>query len=118
MRLSNDSWIDGYSHIFGTLQCRDIFKSINFLLAHQPFQVHLDFEPVHLADSEDFRICRKMYMGNWWWNTQNQLPTQVKIEPVVCASESTHLNKVSGDQHAWPLDLTIRNIRKGIVRTP
>jgi len=50
--LGNDSWIEDDSHIFGTLYYRDIFKCIQFLLAHLPCQAHLEFEPVRLADSE------------------------------------------------------------------
>jgi len=38
--------------------------------------------------------------------------------PVICASDKTHLTNFSGDQHAWPLYLTIGNIRKDISRTP
>jgi len=50
--LGNDSWIEDHSHIFGTLYYRDIFKCIQFLLAHLPYQGHLDFEPMRLADLE------------------------------------------------------------------
>jgi len=38
--------------------------------------------------------------------------------PVICASDRTHLTNFSGDQHAWPLYLTIANIRKDIRHTP
>jgi len=72
--LGDDSWIDDDSHIFGTLYYRDIFKCIQFLLAHLPFQAHLDFEPVRLADSEGRRIYSEMKLGDWWWDTQDQLP--------------------------------------------
>jgi len=54
--LGDDSWIENDSHIFRTLYYRDIFKCIQFLLAHHPFQAHLDFEPVRLADSEGHRM--------------------------------------------------------------
>jgi hypothetical protein len=51
-RLGDDSWIEDDSHIFGTLYYRDIFKCIQFLLAHLPFQVHINFELVCHADYE------------------------------------------------------------------
>jgi len=105
-------------HIFGTLYYRDIFKSTRFLLAHLPFQAHLDFELVRLADSESRRIYSEMNTGDWWWDTQDQLPAGATIVPVICASDKTHLTNFSGDQHAWPLYLTIGNIRKDIRRTP
>jgi len=56
----DDTWIEDHSPIFGTLYYTDISKCIQFVLAHLPFRVHLNFEPVHLADSECCRICSKM----------------------------------------------------------
>jgi len=50
--LGNDSWIEDDLHIFRTLYYRDIFKCIQFLQAHLPFQAHHNFESVGLADSE------------------------------------------------------------------
>jgi len=38
--------------------------------------------------------------------------------PVSCAFDETHLRNISGDQHAYPLYLTIRIIRKDICHTP
>jgi len=116
--LGDEGWIEDHSHIFGTLYCRDIFKCIQFLLAHLPFQAHLNFEPVRLPDSESRRIYSEMNTGDWSWDTQDQLPAGAKIVPVICASDKTHLTNFSGDQQAWPLYLTIGNIRKDIRRTP
>src|SRR5882757_2002005 len=82
--LGNDSWIEDHSHIFRILYYRDIFKCIQFLLAHLPFQAHLDFEPVRLADSEGRRIYSEMNTGDWWWDTQNELPAGATIVPVIC----------------------------------
>jgi len=89
--LGNDSWIEDHSHIFGTLYYRDIFKCIHFLLAHLPFQVHLNFEPVRLADLESRRIYSEMNTGDWWWDRQDQLPAETTIVPVICPSDKTHL---------------------------
>jgi len=116
--LGDNCWIEGDSHIFGTLYYRDIFKCIQFLLAHLPFQAHLDFEPVPLADSENCRLYSEINTGNWWRDMQDQLPAGETIIPVICASDKTHLTNFSGDQHAWPLYITICNIRKDIRCTP
>jgi len=59
-----------------------------------------------------------MNMGDWWWDTQDQLPAGVTIVPVICASDKIHLTNFSGNQHAWPLYLSISNIRQNICRTP
>jgi len=116
--LGDDSRNEDHSPIFGTLYYRFIFKWIQFLLARLPFQAHIDFKPVRLADSAGRRIYSEMNMGDWWWDTQDRLPTRVTIVPVICASDETHLTKISGDLHAWPLYLTIVNIRKDIRGTP
>jgi len=116
--LGNDSWIEDHPHIFGTLYYSNFFKCIQFLLAHLAFQVHLDFQYVRLADSESCRIYSKMNTGDWWWDTQDQLPAGPTIVPVICTSIKTHWTNFSSDQHAWPLNLMIGNIRKGICHTP
>ena len=77
----------------------------------------LDFEPVRLADSEGRRIHSEINTGDWWWDTQDQFPAGVTIVPVICASDKTDLTNFSGDQHSWPLYLTIGNIRNDIRRT-
>jgi hypothetical protein len=59
-----------------------------------------------------------MNTGDWWWDTEDQLPAGATIVPVICTSDMTHLTNISGDQHPWPLYLTIGNIRKDIRRTP
>jgi hypothetical protein len=38
--------------------------------------------------------------------------------PVICTSDNTYPTNFSGDQHAWPLYLTIGTIPKGVRRTP
>jgi len=116
--LSDDCWIEDDSHIFGTLYFRDIFKWIQFLLAHLPFQAHLDCEPVRLGDSEGRRIHSGMNLGDCWWDTQDQLPGGATIVPVICAFDKTQWTNISGDEHVWPLYLTIGNDWKDICRTP
>ena len=87
-------------------------------MADLPFQANLDFELMSPGDSEGCQIYCKMTTGDWWWDTQDQLPAGATIVPVICASDKTHLTNFSGDQHAWPLYLTIGNIRKDIRCTP
>jgi len=110
--LGDDSWIEDDSHIFGTLNYRDIFKCIQFCLAHLPCQTHLDFDLVRLADSEGHRIHRKMNTADWYWDTQDQHSAGVTIVPVIC-----QFTNFLGDWHAWPLKLTIGNIQKDIHQT-
>jgi hypothetical protein len=91
---------------------------MQFILAHLPFQAHLNFEPVRLVDSEGHRIYSEMNKGDWWWDTQDQLPAGATILPVICASDKTHFTIFSCNPYAWPLYHTIVNIRKDIHWTP
>ena len=114
----DDRWIEDDSHIFVTLYYRNIFKCILFLLAHLPFQGHLDIEPVCLTDSKNRPLSTMMNMGDWWWDAKEKLPTGARIVPVICASDKTQLKNFAGDQHAWPLYFTIGNIQNDIRSTP
>jgi hypothetical protein len=116
--LSDVSWIEDDSHIFRTLFYSDNFKCVRFHFPDVPFQAHLVLELVRHADSVGRQIYSEMNMGNWWWGTQDQLPAQATFVPVICASDMNHLINFSGDQDAWPLYLTLGNIRKYICRSP
>jgi hypothetical protein len=52
------------------LYTRNIFECIRLLLAHLPFQEHMEYEPVKLFDSEGKRIFNEISTGDWWWDTQ------------------------------------------------
>jgi hypothetical protein len=59
-----------------------------------------------------------MNVGDWWWDTQDQLAAGATIVPVIRAFDKTHLTNLSGDQHSWPMYLKIGNIPKDIRCTP
>jgi len=61
--LGDESWINNNSDILGSLYYRDIFKCIQFLLEHLPFQAHPNFQPVRLAQSEGRRIYSELNTG-------------------------------------------------------
>jgi hypothetical protein len=79
--LGDDSWIEDHFHIVGTLCYTDIFKCIQFCLAHHPVKAHLNYEPVCHADSECLRIYSEMNPGDWWWDAQDQLTAKETIMP-------------------------------------
>jgi hypothetical protein len=113
--LGAESWLQAPGK-YGNIYCRDIFKCIQFLLGHLPFAEHLDFAPVQLYDSANHRIYSEMNSGDWWWETQEQLPDGATIVPVIFASDKTHLTNFSGDKSAWPLYMSIGNIQKDVRR--
>jgi hypothetical protein len=51
-----------------------------------------------------------MNTGIWWWDAQDQCPVRATSMPVICEFNKTCMTNVSGDQHAWPLNITIGNI--------
>jgi len=116
--LGNDICIAAYSHIFATLYYRAIVKYIQFLSTYLPFHAHLEFEPVHVGDSDSCGMYQELNSGDWWWDTQDHLSTGVMIVPVTCASDKTNLTNVSDNQDAWSLCLAFGNIRKNIQSTP
>jgi hypothetical protein len=88
--LGNEGWIEDSSHIFGTLYYRDNVKCTQLCLVNHPFQAQLDFELVHHADLESCRMYSEMNTGDWWWDTQDQLPAGATIVTDICASNKTH----------------------------
>jgi hypothetical protein len=73
---------------------------------------------VHLTEWENRQIYSEMNVGDWWWDTQDQLPAGATIVPVIRAFDKIHLNNLLGDQHSWPTYLKIGNIPKDIRCTP
>jgi hypothetical protein len=115
--LGDDSLIEHHSYISGTFYYRDIIKCRQFIQAHRPLQVQLDFEPVHPAQSENHTIYSVMNTGDWESETQDQLPATATLVSLICACDKTPLRNLLGDQHAWPLYVMIVNIRKDIRHT-
>jgi len=115
--LGNDNCIKDDSHHFGTLYYQDIFNCILLLLAHPPCQAHLEFEQVHLADSESRRMYSNIITADWGWDMQDQLPAGATILPVICESDMTRFTNFQSHLHAWPLYRTFSNIRIYIHRT-
>lgn len=114
--LGANSWYEATGQ-HGAIYFRDVFGCIEFLLGHLAFAGDLDFAPVQLFDSADNRIYTEMNTGAWWWETQEHLPAGASIIPVILASDKTHLTNFSGDKSAWPLYMSIGNIRKDVRRT-
>jgi len=84
---------------------------------HITFQAHLNFKPMSLTESKGHRIFSAMNMGDWWWDTEDQLPARATIVQVICASEKTHLTNVLGDEHSWLWYLTTGNVCTDLPQT-
>ncbi|KAF7336496.1 hypothetical protein MSAN_02304300 [Mycena sanguinolenta] len=64
------------------------------------------------------REFHEMWTGVWWWEIQLLLPVGSTLVPIIIASDKTQLTKLSGDQQAWPVYITIGNIDKETRRRP
>ncbi|KAJ7718084.1 hypothetical protein B0H16DRAFT_1433489 [Mycena metata] len=59
-----------------------------------------------------------MWTADWWWKIQELLPPGATLGPIIISTDKTQLTRFSGDKQAWPVYLTIGNIRKETRRSP
>jgi len=100
----------------GTLWTRNLLECIRFLLGHLPFREDMVYGPIRIFDSGGRRIYNEIYTADWWWETQNAVPEGGTVIPLLFGSDKTHLTNFSGDKAAWPLYMTLGNIKKEVRR--
>jgi hypothetical protein len=71
---------------------------------------------MRIFDTNGRRIYNEIYTGDWWWDTQDRVPEGGTVIPLLFGSDKTHLTNFSGDKAAWPLYMTLGNIKKDIRR--
>ncbi|KAJ3967331.1 hypothetical protein EV361DRAFT_770678, partial [Lentinula raphanica] len=59
-----------------------------------------------------------MWMGNFWNETQDNIPPGGTVAPVIIATDKTQLTQFSGSKSAYPVYLTTGNIPKELRRKP
>ncbi|KAJ7776026.1 hypothetical protein DFH07DRAFT_983220 [Mycena maculata] len=64
------------------------------------------------------REFSEMWTAEWWWKIQELLPDGATLAPIIISSDKTQLTRFSGDKQAWPVYLSIGNLRKETRRTP
>jgi hypothetical protein len=89
---------------------QDVENVIRFLLGHIPFKENLVYSPMHVLNENEDRVYTEMHTGDWWWQTQNKLPDEATIVPLLVAVDKTTLTQHHGDLAAWPIYLTIGNL--------
>jgi DNA polymerase IIIc chi subunit len=118
---SNQDWISvplnidvgpdlGYAPRDCTVVFRDIISTIELLIGHPPFKDSLVYEPVRVIDTNNERVYNEMHTGEWWWETQNRLPADATIIPLLLSTDKTQLTYHHGDRAAWPVYITIGNL--------
>jgi hypothetical protein len=109
---------DGVSKMKYTFHCRNIMNVIRFLIGNPAFEDDLTYAPVRQLNGDGGRVYSGMHTADWWWETQDKLPTDATIIPLLLASDKTVLTQHHGDKSAWPVYLTIGNLSNKIRRTP
>ena len=94
----------------------NVLQCVQLLLGHLPFEEHTVYGPVRVFDSHGHRIFNEIYTGDWWWDTQDRIPEGGTVIPLLFASNKKNLPNCSGDKAAWPLYMTLGNIKKEIRR--
>ncbi|RPD57369.1 hypothetical protein L227DRAFT_507016 [Lentinus tigrinus ALCF2SS1-6] len=99
---------------------RDPVECIRELIGNPVFKEYLRYAPEKLfVDKEATkRMLDEMWTGDWWWDTQTELPDGSTIAPIILSSDKTQLSRFSGDKQAWPVYLSIGNISKEVRRQP
>lgn len=68
------------------------------------------YSPVRAYNARNEREYTELHTGDWWWETQDKLPADSTIIPLLLASDKTQLTEHHGDVAAWPVYLTIGNL--------
>ncbi|KIP01994.1 hypothetical protein PHLGIDRAFT_79771 [Phlebiopsis gigantea 11061_1 CR5-6] len=93
---------------------RDPVECIRELIGNASFRDSMGYAPekVFLDKDGTERAYNEMWSADWWWQTQEKLPSKATVAPVILASDKTKLTQFRGDQVAWPVYLSIGNISK------
>ncbi|KAF8143444.1 hypothetical protein K438DRAFT_1911066 [Mycena galopus ATCC 62051] len=91
---------------------RDPLDCIRELLGNPAFRDKQGFAPRRIFRSPEKknREYSEMWTASWWWEIQKLLPPGATLGPILISSNKTQLTRLSGDQQAWPVYLTIGNI--------
>lgn len=89
---------------------RDVVEVIRFFLGHKPFKDNLTYAPVKIKNDSDHTVYNEMHTGEWWWETQLQIPADGTVVPIILASDETVMTQHHGDLSLWPVYITIGNL--------
>ncbi|KAG8699999.1 hypothetical protein FRC09_006244 [Ceratobasidium sp. 395] len=102
-----------------TLYFRRIVDVIRDLMGNPAFRRVMRYAPERhwTSRSKKSRVYGEMWTGEWWWLRQLFLRDRHgTIAPLIIASDKTSMTKLSGNQSAYPVYLTIGNISKAYRR--
>ncbi|EIW80284.1 hypothetical protein CONPUDRAFT_57860 [Coniophora puteana RWD-64-598 SS2] len=102
------------------LWMRDPVDAVQELIGNPALKEHIAYAPERVyADAEGKeRRFDEMWTADWWWQTQEKIPTGGTVASVILSTDKTQLSQFRGDKVAYPVYLTLGNIAKGIRRQP
>ncbi|KAG8767417.1 hypothetical protein FRC12_006265 [Ceratobasidium sp. 428] len=98
-----------------TVLFRPVVDVIRDLIGNPAFRKVMRYAPERHWTSRwrHSRVYGEMWTANWWWRLQKFLRDRYgTIAPLIVASDKTSMTKLSGNQSAYPVYLTIGNISK------
>ncbi|QRV97139.1 DNA-dependent ATPase [Ceratobasidium sp. AG-Ba] len=69
-------------------------------------------EDAFLDEARSCQIWDEMWTGREWARVQRELPEGATVVPVILASDKTHLTQHQGGKEAWPVYLSVGNLKK------
>jgi hypothetical protein len=102
------------------LYYRNPMDAIRTLLSRPDLKEAMEFTPrrVWETPAHTGRLYTELFTGKWAWRTQVSLPYGATLIPVILASDKTHLTVHAGDKKAWPLYMTLGNIKSSVRNKP
>jgi len=100
----------------GTLYSLNILRCVWLLVHYLHFAAHMVFGPERLFKSSGRRVYNELHTADSWWDTQDLVPRDGIVVPLLFTSDKTHCTKMSGDNAAWPGYMSIGNITKDFRR--
>jgi hypothetical protein len=76
----------------------------------------MTYAPIRLHTPKGSRAYNEMHTGDWWWHTQEKLPANGTVVPIILSSDKTMLSQNHGDVSVWPVYLTIGNLNNATRR--
>jgi hypothetical protein len=122
--LGPSSWSNGQEVLGNGEEVFYLFRNpihiVQYLLRQRAYKEEMVYSPVkEFNPSNGHRLFSEMHTADWWWETQASLPCpNGTVIPLIFGSDTTHLTNFSGGKKAWPVYLTIGNIKSTMRNKP
>ncbi|KAG8728335.1 hypothetical protein FRC10_005061, partial [Ceratobasidium sp. 414] len=98
---------------------RHIIEVVCDIMADPSFEDDMRFTAERRWEDEACtnRIYGDSWTTDWWWRMQLRIPDKfATIVPLIISSDRTSLSTMAGGQEAYPVYITVANIKKSVRR--